>query len=172
MMPVRALIDGKMAGAGRIHSAAGVLEEWRFAWVSGVLRGAAAGRGSAHFPVWGRNVALIQGALAVEGARGEPGAALRFLLSGAVDDAPQLVSATDFAHAGGAAVGGGLEDAARDKHQAAAANLRSGLQVSRHPVCTVCVKRDVNSAAVIPRNLRRLALSVRCELEGGLSTTR
>jgi hypothetical protein len=45
------LIDGKMAGAGRIHSATGVLEEWRFAWVSGVLRGAAAGRGSGHFPV-------------------------------------------------------------------------------------------------------------------------
>ena len=52
--PVRALIDGKIAGGECLHSATGVLEEWRFVWVSGVLRGAAAGRGSAHFPVWGR----------------------------------------------------------------------------------------------------------------------
>jgi len=61
MMPVRALIDGKMAGARRLHSATGVLEEWRFAWVSGVLRGAAAGRGSAHFPVWDRCRDLLEG---------------------------------------------------------------------------------------------------------------
>ena len=48
--PVRALIDGKIAGGECLHSATGVLEEWRFVWVSGVLRGAAAGRGSGQFP--------------------------------------------------------------------------------------------------------------------------
>ena len=44
--------------------------------------------------------------------------------------------------------------------------------MSRQPVCTVCVKRDVNSAAVIPRKASSLVLSVRCEVAGGLSTTR
>jgi hypothetical protein len=42
-----------MAGVGRLHGPTGALEERRFAWVFGVLRGAAAGRGSGYFPVGG-----------------------------------------------------------------------------------------------------------------------
>jgi hypothetical protein len=36
---------------GRLHSPCGACREWRFAWVYAELRGAAAGRGPAHFPV-------------------------------------------------------------------------------------------------------------------------
>jgi hypothetical protein len=45
------LINGKFAARPRLHSPCGACRELRFAWVYAELRGAAAGRGPAHFPV-------------------------------------------------------------------------------------------------------------------------